>query len=89
MDDDQPPKAPTGASRYASGSNQAFTALGYLVSGMVVWGLIGWLIDRWQHLHGMATMAGILVGAAGGGVLMVRRFAVPPDEREEGSDTRR
>lgn len=93
MADDQPPKVPSGADQYASGSNQAWTALGYLIGGMVVWGLAGWLVDRWLHLSGIATAVGIVLGVAGGVVLIVRRFAVPdgevPDGREDNGGRRR
>ena len=100
MADDEFSKVSDGADRYASGSNQAWAALGYLIGGMVVWGVVGLLIDQWLHLRGVATGIGIVLGAAGGIVLIVRRFAVPvdpsgpdgpgmPDGREEDGERRR
>jgi ATP synthase protein I len=83
MDDDQPPRMPDGVDRYASGSNQAWTSLGYLIGGMVVWGLIGWLVDVWLGLGGIATGIGILLGAAGGIVLIVRTVTVQEGREED------
>jgi ATP synthase protein I len=98
MNDKTPPQHPGGddgpvpgdsgreslPAHYAAGSNQAWTALGYLIAGMVVWGLAGWMIDRWLHLRGIATAVGIVVGVAGGVVLIVRKLAVPPGREEDG-----
>lgn len=86
MADDIPPPDSGGVERYASGSNQAWTALGYLIGGMLVWGLIGWLVDRWLHLRGIATGIGIILGAAGGIVLIVRTLAVPDRREDDGED---
>jgi len=77
MADDQPPKVPRGVNDYAEGAGQAWTALGYLMAGMLVWGFVGWLIGRWLHLGGVAIGIGIVVGMVGGIVLIVRRFAMP------------
>ena len=100
MADDEFSSVPSGADRYASGSNLAWTALGYLVGGMVVWGLIGGLVDWWLHLKGVAAGIGIVLGAAGGIVLIVRKLSVPvespgtdgpamPEGREEDGEHRR
>ncbi|NNJ60807.1 MAG: hypothetical protein HKP61_07635 [Dactylosporangium sp.] len=88
MDDEQPPKAPSGVDRYASGSNEAWTSLGYLIGGMTVWGLIGGLIDLWLHLGGIATGIGIVLGASGGIVLIVRRVTVQEGREEDGGRRR-
>jgi F0F1-type ATP synthase assembly protein I len=55
-------------------SDQGWVALSYLISGMVVWGFIGWLIDRWIGLNGVAMGIGAVLGAAGGIYLLVRRL---------------
>lgn len=88
MADEQPPKVPSGVDRYASGSNQAWMALGYLVAGMAVWGFIGWLVDRWLSSRGIATAVGIMVGAGGGVFMIVRTFALPAG-REDDSEHHR
>lgn len=48
--------------------------MAYLVSGIVVWGFIGWMVDRWLGSDGVATAVGAVVGAAGGVYLVVRRL---------------
>lgn len=56
------------------GAGQAWTALGYLIAGMAVWGFAGWLVDRWLGSDGIATAAGIMVGVAGGIYLIMKRM---------------
>jgi ATP synthase protein I len=58
----------------ARGADLAWTALGYLISGMAFWGFIGWLVDRWLHLGGIGTAVGILLGTAAGVYLVMKRF---------------
>ena len=41
---------------------------------MLVWGFIGWLVDRWLDTGGVATAIGVVLGAAGGIYLVVRRL---------------
>jgi ATP synthase protein I len=58
----------------ARGANAGWAVVGYLLAGMAVWGLVGWLVDRWLHLDGKATAVGVVVGAAGGIYLVVRKL---------------
>ncbi len=55
-------------------SGLGMTALSYLIAGILVWGLIGWLVDRWLDTGGIATGIGVVLGAAGGVYLIVRRL---------------
>ncbi|HYN94251.1 MAG TPA: hypothetical protein VES42_10430 [Pilimelia sp.] len=55
-------------------SDQGFVAMSYLISGIVVWGFIGWLVDRWLDFGGVATAIGAVIGAAGGVYLIARRL---------------
>ena len=55
-------------------ANQGMTALSYLIAGIVVWGFIGWLVDRWLGTGGIAIGIGVVIGAAGGVYLIVRRL---------------
>jgi len=41
----------------------AWTILAYLLSGLIVWGGVGWLLDRWLGT-GFLTLIGLLVGMA-------------------------
>jgi ATP synthase protein I len=58
----------------AGGMNVGWAAVGYLLAGIGVWAFIGWLIDRWLHLGGVATGIGAVLGAAGGIYLVYRRL---------------
>lgn len=75
MVEDQPPQGP-GSSPPGAGAHHAWSVLSYLIAGMAVWGLTGWLVDRWLGLDGLATAAGVLGGAAGGMYLIIRRLGV-------------
>ena len=46
----------------------------YLIGGILVWGFVGWLIDRYVHTGGIATAIGVVIGAAGGVYLLVRNM---------------
>jgi ATP synthase protein I len=56
-----------------SGANAGWTAVGYLIAGIGVWGGIGWLVDRWLDvpMH-FGTLIGMLVGMAGAVYLIVK-----------------
>ena len=55
-------------------TGMGMTAVSYLLGGMLVWGGIGWLVDRWLDAGGIATGIGVVLGAAGGVYLIVRRL---------------
>jgi F0F1-type ATP synthase assembly protein I len=48
-------------------------ALGYVVSGVAFYGLLGWLADRWLGTNFLVAV-GIVVGAALGIYLTLARF---------------
>jgi len=77
MADDQTPRPPGQPDDYPSGAGQGWTALSYLIGGMLVWGFIGWLIDQWLDTGGVATGIGVVLGMAGGIILVVRRLGTP------------
>lgn len=58
----------------ASAANVGWTALGYLIAGIAVWGFVGWLVDHWLGTRGIAIGIGVIVGAAGGIYLVMRRL---------------
>jgi ATP synthase protein I len=74
MTGDQSPKRPRDGDETAAGANQGWTAVSYLIGGILVWGFVGWLIDRWLHTGGITTAIGAVLGAAGGVYLIVRRL---------------
>jgi F0F1-type ATP synthase assembly protein I len=69
-----PPDPPRDENDHVPNSNQGMTALSYLIAGILVWGLIGWLVDRWLGTRGIAAGIGAVLGAAGGVYLIVRRL---------------
>jgi F0F1-type ATP synthase assembly protein I len=56
-------KRATAAEGRAEGLNVGWTVSGYLVSGMLAYGLIGWLIGRAVHVP-LLLPVGMLVGLA-------------------------
>jgi F0F1-type ATP synthase assembly protein I len=76
MPGDHPPPRPRDEQEAAAGAGQGWSAVSYLIGGILVWGLIGALIDRWLDTGGIATAIGAVVGAAGGVYLVVRRLGV-------------
>jgi ATP synthase protein I len=58
------------------GAGQGWTAVSYLITGILVWGFIGWLVDQRFETGGIATAIGSVVGAAGGVYLIARRLGV-------------
>ncbi|WP_157339868.1 MULTISPECIES: AtpZ/AtpI family protein [Nocardioides] len=59
-------------------------AFGYIVSGVAIYGFLGWLIDRWLGTDFIVAI-GIIVGAGLGIYLTFSRFnrALPPDPQPE------
>jgi ATP synthase protein I len=56
-----------------SGSEMAWTIIGLLLSGVLAWGGIGWLIDRWAGTK-LFLPIGIVVGAIGAFYLIYKRY---------------
>lgn len=63
-----PPAGPDDSSK-----GDPWHAFGYIVSGVVVYGLIGWLLDRWLGTTFLVAI-GILVGAGFGIYMTYARF---------------
>jgi F0F1-type ATP synthase assembly protein I len=55
------------------GGDVVWSILGTLVAGVLAWGGIGWLLDRWLGT-GFLVAVGILVGAAGAFYLIIKRY---------------
>jgi ATP synthase protein I len=55
------------------GGDIVWSILGTLVAGVLAWGGIGWLLDRWLGTSYLVAV-GILVGAAGAFYLIIRRY---------------
>ncbi len=46
-----------------SGADTAWAITGTLLAGILVWGGVGFLLDRWVGLHWLFLPIGMLVGA--------------------------
>lgn len=67
---------PTGASR-RGGEQDAWAAMGLIMSGVLVWGGIGALLGAWLDSR-LPVLVGLLVGAAGGLYLVWFRYGRAP-----------
>lgn len=54
-------------------SGDGYTALAYMISGIGLYGGLGWLLDRWLDT-GFFLPTGLIVGGALGVYLIARRF---------------
>ena len=66
-------------------SADPWQGFGYLVAGVGVYGVLGWLADRWLGTSFLVAV-GIVVGAGFGLYLAIVRFKGPPPPGE-GPDT--
>jgi F0F1-type ATP synthase assembly protein I len=55
------------------GSEVAWGIVSLLLSGVIAWGGIGWLVDRWLGTK-LFLPVGIVVGAAAAFYLVIRRY---------------
>lgn len=62
-----------GESGPGQGENAGWTLFGYLISGMIAYGGIGWLIARWTHLP-LFFPLGMLVGLGLGIVMIIYKY---------------
>ncbi|GIG60913.1 hypothetical protein Lfu02_52850 [Longispora fulva] len=70
-DNKESPKRPSSA----DGANVGWAAVGYLISGIGVWGFLGWIVDRWLDVpKHFGMMIGMLVGMAGAIYLVVKKL---------------
>lgn len=71
----------------ASGINTGWAVLATLISGMAVWGGAGWLVDWWLGTRFVFPL-GLVLGAAGAIVLIVKKYANldPPPEGPDETD---
>ena len=57
-----------------SGANDGYNALSYLISGVLLWGGVGWLLDLWLGTRVFVGL-GIVLGAAGGVAMVWLRYS--------------
>jgi F0F1-type ATP synthase assembly protein I len=68
MSDSGPPREPSGR-----GAEVVWSIIGTLVAGVLAWGGIGWLLDRWLGTEYLVAV-GILLGMAGAFYLIIKRY---------------
>lgn len=71
---DHRPSPPSTSNRaQTEGMDQAARALSYLISGVLLWGGLGWLGDHFLHTKFLIPI-GIVIGAGLGCYLIIVRF---------------
>ena len=55
------------------GAEMVWSIIGTLIAGVLAWGGIGWLLDRWLGTSYLVAV-GIVVGMAGAFYLIVKRY---------------
>jgi F0F1-type ATP synthase assembly protein I len=68
MSEPEPPREPP-----ARGADLVWSIIGTLVAGVLAWGGIGWLLDRWLDTNFLVAV-GIIVGMAGAFYLIIKRY---------------
>jgi F0F1-type ATP synthase assembly protein I len=63
----------------SAGVDQAWAAVTTLIGGFVVWGGVGWLLDRWWGTR-FALPVGVILGMALGVYAVVVRYGVAPTQ---------
>ena len=64
-----------------SGMGTGMTIASTMLAGMLVWGGLGYLLDRLVWSERVFTALGIILGAAGGGYIVYLRYGRGRDER--------
>lgn len=61
------------AMKDSGSSEQGYRVLSYLISGPLLYGGLGWLVDRYLHTSFLLPV-GIVVGTALSVILIIRRY---------------
>lgn len=69
-----PDKSPHGR---GSPSDEAWGGVSTLIAGMVLWGGVGWLVDRWVGTFPALTAVGLILGMAGAIYLVIVKTRPP------------
>jgi F0F1-type ATP synthase assembly protein I len=68
MSDSGPPREPSGR-----GADVVWSIIGTMIAGVLAWGGIGWLLDRWLGTRFLVAI-GIVLGMAGAFYLIIKRY---------------
>lgn len=82
MAEDNPARGDVGARparqpHEGSGAETGYAVIGTLISGMAVWGGVGWLLDQWWDMR-LFFPVGVILGMTVAIYLVVARFAPMP-----------
>jgi F0F1-type ATP synthase assembly protein I len=69
--------------RISDTHNAAWSITSYLLSGMLVWGGVGWLLDRWTHHEAVFFPIGLVVGIVAALYLVHIRYDKPSDHSSD------
>lgn len=72
--------------RPPEGGGDPWSAFGYLVAGVAVYGALGWWLGTWLHASYLLPI-GILFGAGLGLVLVFYQFGRLPDQHKQDLST--
>jgi ATP synthase protein I len=74
---DKPPRRSNGGFNGRSNEEGAmWSIVGYLISGLIIWGGIGWGVDSWLHTH-YFRLVGLLLGLGSSLYLVWLRYGRP------------
>ena len=57
-----------------TGAGTAWAIIGTLLAGIIAWGGVGYLLDRWIGSNNLFLPIGMVLGAAGALYLVYRRY---------------
>jgi ATP synthase protein I len=80
--DERPPQP----AHSASADSGAWDIVAYLLSGMLVWGGAGWLLDRWLGVN-YFLLIGLLLGTGLALYIVYMRYGRTPEPPSDGSDS--
>lgn len=69
--------SPSGAERDQAPKGDPWHAFGYILAGVLFYGLLGWLVDQWLGTSFVVAL-GILAGAGLGIYMTIARFDALP-----------
>jgi len=74
---------PSGPRHDEGPSGDPWQAFSYLVAGVLLYGGLGWLADRWLGTSYLVAI-GILLGAGLGGFMVFKTFGVSSERKSRG-----
>lgn len=78
---------PASPTRQPSGADAGWAVTGTILSGMAVWGGVGWLLDQWLNIR-VFFPVGVILGVAVAIYVVVIKFGTvepPPARRAPGT----